>query len=110
MAHQHSVQTHLGTAAADYDRVIRTFIPGYEQMLWTIGWWLSEVIPADGQVIELGSGTAALAHAVLTKLPKVRLEIWDIDPQMLAVARERLQKFGDRVTVREQSFTEKMDE
>ena len=45
MAHQHSVQTHLGTAAADYDRVIRTFIPGYENMLWTICWWLSEVIP-----------------------------------------------------------------
>ena len=50
MSHQHSVQTHLGTAADDYDRVIRTFIPGYEQMLSTIGWWLSEVIPPDGQV------------------------------------------------------------
>ena len=110
MSHQHSVQTHLGTAAADYDRVIRTFIPGYEQMLWTIGWWLSEVIPTDGKVIELGGGTGALAHAVLTKLPKARLEVWDIDPQMLAVERERLQEFEDRVLVREQSFTEKMDD
>jgi tRNA (cmo5U34)-methyltransferase len=109
MSNQHSVQTHLGTAVADYDRVIRTFIPGYEQMLSTIVWWLSEVIPPDGQVIELGCGTGALAIAVLTKLPKARLEIWDIDPQMLAVARDRLQGFGNRVIVREQSFTEKMD-
>jgi len=109
MSHQHSVQTHLGTTAADYDRVIRTFIPGYEQMLSTIDWWLSRVIPPDGQIIELGGGTGALAYTVLTKLPKARLEIWDIDPLMLAVARERLQKFGDRVTAREQSFTEKMN-
>jgi tRNA (cmo5U34)-methyltransferase len=109
MPHQHSVQTHLGTSATDYDRVIRTFIPGYEQMLSTIGWWLSEVIPSNGQIIELGGGTGALGHMVLTKLPKARLEIWDIDPQMLAVARVRLKEFGGRVTVREQSFTEKMD-
>jgi tRNA (cmo5U34)-methyltransferase len=106
---EHSVQTHLGVAAADYDRVIRTLIPGYEQMLSTIGWWLSEIIPSDGKVIELGGGTGALAHMVLTKLPEVRLEIWDIDPAMLVVARERLQKFGDRLTVREQSFAEKLD-
>jgi tRNA (cmo5U34)-methyltransferase len=109
MSNRHSVQTHLGTAAVDYDRVIRTFIPGYEQMLSTIGWWLSQLIPPDGQVIELGGGTGALAHAVLMKLPRARMEIWDIDPQMLAVARERLEEFGDRVTVRERSFTERMD-
>ena len=109
MSDRHSVQTHLGMAAADYDRVIRTFIPGYEQMLSTIGWWLSEIIPPHGKVIELGGGTGALALTVLTQLPEVRLEIWDIDPAMLAVARERLQKFGDRLTVREQSFTEKPD-
>src|SRR5438067_546494 len=109
MSHQHSVQTHLGTAAADYDRVIRTFIPGYEQMLSTIGWWLSEIIPADGKVIELGGGTGALALTVMTKLPEVRMEIWDIDPAMLTIARERLQKFGDRLTIRERSFTEDLD-
>jgi SAM-dependent methyltransferase len=110
MSQRHSVQSHMGTAAVDYDRFIRTVIPGYEQMLSTINWWLSEIIPPTGKVVELGGGTGALAHTVLTNLPEVRLEIWDIDPQMLAVARERLQKFADRVTVREQSFTEKLDD
>src|SRR5262249_6144258 len=109
MSHQHSVEEHLGTPAADYDRLILTVIPGYEQMLSTIVWWLSEVIPANGRVIELGGGTGALSQTVLTKLPRVRMEIWDIDPKMLEVARERLRKFGDRVTFRERSFTERID-
>lgn len=100
----------MGTAAIDYDLVIRTLIPGYEQMLSTINWWLSEIIPPAGKVVELGGGTGGLAHTVLTNLPKVRLEIWDIDQQMLAVARDRLQRFADRVTVRERSFTEKLDD
>ena len=109
MSRQHSVENHLGVTVADYDRVIRTLIPGYEQMLATIGWWLSEVVPADGRVIDLGGGTGALAESMLTTLPKVRLEIWDIDPKMLAVARERLQKFGPRISLRERSFTEPLD-
>ncbi len=110
MSHQHSVQRHMGTTAVEYDRVIRTLIPGYEQMLSTISWWLSEIISPAGKVIELGGGTGALAHAVLTRLPQLQLEMWDIDPQMLAVARERLGQLAQRVTVREQSFTEKLDE
>ncbi len=109
MSAKHSVQAHLGTAASDYDRIIRTFIPGYEQMLSTIGWWLHQVIPHNGRIIELGGGTGALAEAVLTKLPNVRVEIWDIDPNMIAVARDRLGKFGDRVTLREKPFTEELD-
>jgi tRNA (cmo5U34)-methyltransferase len=109
MSHQHSVQTHLGTAATDYDRVIRTFIPGYEEMLSTIGWWLSQIIPADGKIVELGGGTGALSEVVLMKLPKVRIEVWDVDQKMLLVAQNRLQTFQDRVTLREKSFTEKLD-
>jgi tRNA (cmo5U34)-methyltransferase len=110
MSHQHSVQAHLGVAVSDYDRIIRTFIPGYEQMLETICWWLSKVIPHGGTIIELGGGTGALAHAVLTKLPEVRMEIWEIDVNMLAVAAERLQKFSTRVTLREKSFAERLDQ
>ena len=106
---QHSVEAHLGTPATDYDRVIRTLIPGYEQMMSTICWWLSEVIPPNARVIELGGGTGALSQMVLRSLPRVRMEIWDIDPKMLEVARERLRKFGARVALRERSFTERID-
>jgi tRNA (cmo5U34)-methyltransferase len=75
-------------------------------MLSTIVWWLSEIVPETAKIVELGAGTGALAHAVLTKLPRVRVELWDIDPQMIAVARGRLATFDDRVTIRERSFTE----
>src|SRR5215467_8327393 len=55
MSHQHSVQAHMRMAVSDYDREIRTLIPGYEKMLSTITSWLSQVIPRpDGRIIELG--------------------------------------------------------
>jgi tRNA (cmo5U34)-methyltransferase len=99
----------MGLAAADYDRMIRAFIPGYEQILSTISWWLSQVMEPDGKIIELGGGTGSLAEAVLGRLPQARMEIWDVDSKMLAVASERLKRFADRVTLREKSFTDKLD-
>jgi tRNA (cmo5U34)-methyltransferase len=110
MSHPHSAQAHLGMAASDYDRIIRTLIPGYEQILSTINWWLSQVVPHNGKVIELGGGTGALAEAVLAELPHIRMEIWDVDANMLAVAQDRLNKFADRVSLRNKSFTEKLPE
>lgn len=104
----HSVQNHLGMQAADYDRVIRTFIPGYERMLATVEHWLKQTIPVEGRVIDLGGGTGALAQSILSHLPGVHVEIWDIDPQMLAVARERLSPFARRVTFVERSFTSEL--
>jgi ubiquinone/menaquinone biosynthesis C-methylase UbiE len=110
MSTRHSVEKHLGVAASDYDRIIRTFIPGYEQMLSTIGWWLSQTLPQGARIIELGGGTGALAEAVLTTLPQVHIEIWDMDSTMLAIAQERLRKFQDRVSLQERSFTERLEE
>ena len=97
-------------AAADYDRIIRTLIPGYEQILSTIIWWLSQIVPRDGKIIELGGGTGALAEAVLRTLPQVQIETWDVDANMLAVAQDRLSKFAGRVSLRNKSFTEKLPE
>ena len=105
----HSVQNHLHIAVADYDRVIRTYIPGYEEMLDTVAWWLGAIVPNDGKVIDLGGGTGSLAEAILSRLPEIHVEIWDVDPQMMELARERLSSFGNRAMVREQSFLEKID-
>jgi tRNA (cmo5U34)-methyltransferase len=110
MSHPHSAQTHLGMAATDYDRNIRTLIPGYEQILSAINWWLSQIIPPDANIIELGGGTGALAETVLTHLSQVQVEIWDVDASMLAVAQDRLSKFAGRVRLRQKSFTERLPE
>jgi tRNA (cmo5U34)-methyltransferase len=110
MSNPHSAQAHLGMAATDYDRIIRTLIPGYEQILSTIIWWLSQIVPRDGKIIELGGGTGALAEAVLSTLPQVQIETWDVDANMLAVAQDSLSKFAGRVSLRNKSFTEKLPE
>ena len=58
-----------------------------------------------GEVLELGSGAGANAAALLERFPDVRLTATDVDPDMLAPARRRLARFGDRVTVREADAT-----
>ena len=65
---------------------------------------LQALAPADARVLDLGGGTGALSAAVLDGLPGVRVTLLDVDTQMLAEARRRLDPFGERVTFREGSF------
>ncbi len=102
----HSVADHLQVKIADYDRFIRTVIPGYDAMRAVQLRLLGHCLPARGRVLDLGGGTGALAAAVAEKFPEVSVEIWDTDPAMLAVARERCARFGDRVTMVARSFAE----
>jgi tRNA (cmo5U34)-methyltransferase len=102
----HSVSDHLHVTIADYDRFIRTVIPHYETMRAVQLELLIRCLPSDGRVIDLGGGTGALARAVAEKFSGVRVEIWDTDPAMLEVARERCTAFGDRVQFVERSFAE----
>jgi tRNA (cmo5U34)-methyltransferase len=102
----HSVSDHLHVRIADYDRFIRTAIPHYETMRAVQLDLLARCLPPDGRVIDLGGGTGALARAVAEKFSRVSVEIWDTDPSMLEVARERCAPFGDRVNFVERSFAE----
>jgi tRNA (cmo5U34)-methyltransferase len=106
----HSVEEHLGMRASEYDRVIRTFIPGYELMLSTQLHWLGTVLSEADLVVDLGGGTGALAQAVAERFPRARIQVWDTDPQMLAVAEQRLKPYGDRVTLVQRSFFEPLPE
>ncbi len=106
----HSVEDHLGTRATEYDRVIRTFIPGYEAMLATQLQWLATALPETGLVVDLGGGTGALAQAVAERFPRVQIQVWDVDPKMLAVAEARLRPHGNRVSLVERSFYDRLPE
>jgi SAM-dependent methyltransferase len=101
----HSVRTHLGVRAADYDAAIRTFVPHYSEMIDTVVRWLDGHVPPDALVVDLGAGTGALAGAVLDALP-VRLCLVDVDADMLEVAGARLAGHGDRVELRRASFAD----
>jgi tRNA (cmo5U34)-methyltransferase len=108
MAVEHRVAGHLGVAADEYDRTIRTFIPNYERMVTTVVQWLDGHVPADGLVVDLGAGTGALGAAVLDALPDVRVELVDIDPNMLEVAAARCAPHAGRFEVRHARFEDEL--
>ena len=105
---EHRVAGHLGVAADEYDRTIRTFIPGYDRMVATVVHWLEGHVPADGLVVDLGAGTGALGAAVLEALPDVRVELVDIDPNMLEVAATRCAAHAGRFSVRHARFQDEL--
>ncbi|HEY5925609.1 MAG TPA: class I SAM-dependent methyltransferase [Kofleriaceae bacterium] len=94
----HRVLAHLGLQASDYDTTIRTYIPQYDQMIATV------VGLVRGDIIDLGSGTGALAAAILEANPTARVKLVDIDPAMLETARERVAPFGERAELVHASF------
>lgn len=102
----HRVASHLGIDAAAYDREIRRFIPGYEEMIGQVVALLEDVLPAAPLVCDLGAGTGALAGAILDAVPRARVQTIDIDPTMLEVARTRLAPHGARVELRLAAFAD----
>ncbi len=83
--------SHLGIELRDYDTRIRSFIPGYEEMLDAASAVLAASVPRPGPVIvDLGIGTGGLAARCLAVKPRARLVGVDEDEGMLAVARRRL--------------------
>jgi tRNA (cmo5U34)-methyltransferase len=93
-----SVASHLGIDLADYDERIRAFIPNYDAMLDAA----AAAVPAHARtILDLGTGTGALAARCLARLPAARIVGVDEDAGMLDAARHRL---GSRATLLHNSF------
>ncbi|HUL74336.1 MAG TPA: class I SAM-dependent methyltransferase [Vicinamibacterales bacterium] len=95
------VASHLGIRIDDYDTKIRTFIPGYEEMLGEAAAALCLVRRRAPVVLELGIGSGALAARCLRVVPGARIIGLDTDGAMLSLARQRL---GGRVTTIRDDF------
>lgn len=104
----HSVRRHLRLDVGEYDETIRRFIPGYESMLEVAASAVASVEPA--LVLELGAGTGALADALLARSEVGRVELLDIDPEMLDRARARLAGHGGRVRFTVGSYDDALPE
>ena len=98
----HSVRCHLRLEIEAYDQNIRKFIPGYETGLLQAAREVARARP--GKVLDLGAGTGALSEVILTQSDAVVVELLDVDAEMLAVARARLNRFEERVRFRQESF------
>src|SRR5215510_7889859 len=77
-------------------------------MVVTVVQWLDGHVPSDGLVVDLGAGTGALGAAVLDALPDVRVELVDIDPNMLEVAAARCAAHAGRFRVRHARFEDEL--
>ncbi len=100
----HNVRKHLRLGNDAYDEAIRRFVPGYEAMLATAADAVMAVEPALVQ--DLGAGTGALSEVLLERSGIGMVDLLDVDPEMLAQARERLRRFGDRVRFTLRSYYE----
>lgn len=98
----HSVKQHLRLEIESYDRTIRRWIPGYGQALRRAAREIARTRPR--RVLDLGAGTGALSEAILESAATATVELLDVDPEMLAQARVRLKRFGERARYRLQSF------
>ena len=62
--------------------------------------WALQGVQPEGDVLELGAGSGAMAAEVLRLHPSVRMTVTDVDPVMVDTARRRLEPFGDRAGAR----------
>lgn len=96
-----SVAAHLKIRLEDYDKRVRTFVPGYEHMLnaaaAACGVALAHV--KRPVIVDLGVGTGALAARCLEALPNASVVGVDSDPEVLQVAMKRFSRRPHVVTL-----------
>ena len=100
----HSVASHLAFSPAKYDARIRSLIPLYDELLAEAARALVHAARPVRTIVDLGIGTGALAQACLEHAPGARIWGIDADPDMMAVARQRLGQRSRRVTMTAGSF------
>ena len=101
---EHRVSAHLGLDVADYDTLIRRWIPAYDTMLDAV---VSIVRRLKAPlVVDLGSGTGALSGAILERVPEAHVRLVDIDQNMLELAAARVARFGTRASLVRGSFAD----
>jgi tRNA (cmo5U34)-methyltransferase len=98
-----AVGTHLGIAVTEYDERIRTFVPHYEEMLDIAAEALRLIPAASPLIVELGTGSGALAARVLATRSRARVIGIDEDGAMLGMAAARMSN-SRRVELRQGNF------
>jgi tRNA (cmo5U34)-methyltransferase len=90
-----SVAEHLGIETSEYDAQILTFIPYYDEILDNAAAALDALDRPGKVIVDLGTGSGALAARCLRRLKGARVIGIDSDTRMLEMAVKRL---GRRLT------------
>ncbi len=67
--------------------------------------WALQGERLDGEVLEIGGGSGAMAARLLASRPSVRMTVTDYDEAMVEASRTRLAGFADRAGVRQADAT-----
>ena len=81
---------HLGINPGEYDNTIATLIPHYLELIDAAAAAVDVFARATPTVVDLGTGSGALAQRILKVRPRARLIGIDADSTMLAAATRRL--------------------
>ena len=85
-----SATGHLGIKLGAYDATIATLIPHYQELIRAAAAAVDAGAPREPVVVDLGTGSGALAQKILKVRPRGGLIGIDADGAMLATARRRL--------------------
>ena len=96
-----SATSHLGIKFGSYDATIASLIPHYRDLLQAAADVIDAVARTSPAVVDLGTGTGALAQQILKVRPKARLIGIDADAAMLQAAERRLR---GRIQIVEEDF------
>jgi tRNA (cmo5U34)-methyltransferase len=98
----HSVESHLQLKVAEYDRLIRRFIPRYDEMLDEAVRLVRDSREDEDPIrlVDLGIGTGSLTARIINGVPGAKVIGIDADPKMLQEAERRLSPNADRIELR----------
>jgi len=82
--------THLGIKPGEYDKLIATLIPHYLDLIDAAADAVGTIARTAPAVVDLGTGSGALAQRIARVRPKARLIGIDSDAVMLTAATRRL--------------------
>lgn len=94
-----SVEKHFDGMARDFEQIKRKVIPGYREIEKSIFSYLPFVQSRKIAVLELGTGTGALAMDLLKRFPRATYTGIDFSTNMLEIASHRLRKHEKQVTL-----------
>ena len=84
--------THLGIKPGEYDKLIATLIPHYNELIDAAAAAVDVVAKTSPTIVDLGTGSGALLQRILKIRPRSRSIGIDADVVMLAAATTRLGK------------------
>ena len=92
-----TVRKAFAVGAGTYDRARRKLVPCFDDFYRTAIELLPFAPDAHFEVLDLGAGTGLLSAMIGEEFPKARLTLFDLTPEMLTIARQRLKPLGKRV-------------